>query len=473
MDRGYSSRVDTPADGARDERIEQAMEQMGRIVGECDVALRRLTGEPTDGAIVPDGDREAPPRPIPGDGHQPPPAAGERGEAAGYPRGNGRAPGHSHRAAAPRPVSPWRGEVLLWWEDLWYGRWGRVALLALAVALAALAMWAVLSRARGGEPQGAGAEIAAGAAATPPLVLPAPGTSPVPGGLPATGPTPVPGDLSAPTTPAAPAGLIVFHSSQETPGTLQLYTVRAGEGDPVARRVPGTPRYAAHPRLSPDGARIAFAGGDAGGDDLYVIRPDGTGLTRLTRDRGRNRFPAWSPDGKQLAFGSDRDGNWEIYRLDLGSGVEARVTNHPADDNLPSWSPDGQWLAFQSDRDGGMHLFKLRADGGEVVQLTRGAGNDRYPAWSPDGRRLAFYSDRAGGLDQLFAVDADGRGETRLATTAGRDQLPSWSPDGRWLAFASERAGGWGIYLLGLDDGTERLLTGLADSWAPDWGSAR
>jgi TolB protein len=49
------------------------------------------------------------------------------------------------------------------------------------------------------------------------------------------------------------------------------------------------------PAWSPDGKRIVFAARPTGGEDdeLYIIRPDGTGLTRLTDNDVRDRRPVW------------------------------------------------------------------------------------------------------------------------------------------------------------------------------------
>ncbi len=339
----------------------------------------------------------------------------------------------TRRAARP----PWWREAQLWWEDLWYGRWAKSLLLVALLLLVGFGMFRLQQQPRLATPPTAAlpADVLADTGRTPtPAPTATPASAPVPQAPSAAAPAGVTIPQAPPAAtppgapiPPAPAGTILFHSSQETPGFLQLFAMQPnGEG---VRRIPGTPRNASHPRLSPDGTRVAFAGNEGGGDDLFVIGLDGSGLRRLTRGPGRNRFPVWSPDGKQLAFGSDRDGNWEIYTLGLDEGKLTRLTNNPADDNLPAWSPDGQWLAFQSDRGRGMHLYKMRADGGEVAAVTHGPGNDRYPVWSPDGRRLAYYSDREGGRDQLFAIDADGGHDTRLTTSAGRDQLPAWSPE--------------------------------------------
>lgn len=57
--------------------------------------------------------------------------------------------------------------------------------------------------------------------------------------------------------------------------------------------------------------------------DLITVRPDGSGLRRLTRQVGNNAFPAFSPDGKQLVFRSGRGGNKNLYLMNSdGTGLK-------------------------------------------------------------------------------------------------------------------------------------------------------
>ncbi|MFZ1880322.1 MAG: hypothetical protein WAU41_09155 [Gaiellaceae bacterium] len=104
------------------------------------------------------------------------------------------------------------------------------------------------------------------------------------------------------------------------------------------------------PNWSPDGTVIAFSrlhephlgptGSTRYRQDIYVIRPDGTGLQRLTRLTTDNVSPAWSPDGKRIAFASDRgrDDLYDIYVMNADGTKQTRLTR-TADSDFPNWQP--------------------------------------------------------------------------------------------------------------------------------------
>ena len=93
------------------------------------------------------------------------------------------------------------------------------------------------------------------------------------------------------------------------------------------------------PDWSSNGRFILFAVDDGkGGSDIYIIRPDGSGLQAVTTDKARDYQPKWSPDSNYIMFVSERDGNPEIYILDQ-DGNEQRITNNTAIDNAPAWYP--------------------------------------------------------------------------------------------------------------------------------------
>ncbi len=74
------------------------------------------------------------------------------------------------------------------------------------------------------------------------------------------------------------------------------------------------------PTWSPDGGSIAFAsnrGGPENRGQVYIVRPDGTGLRRASAPPGSYVQPAWSPDGRKIYAYS----NTEIGDLEWGDVV--------------------------------------------------------------------------------------------------------------------------------------------------------
>ena len=95
---------------------------------------------------------------------------------------------------------------------------------------------------------------------------------------------------------------------------------------------------------APDGRTIAFESfRDCCRDNtaqVYTIRPDGSGMTKLTSD-GRNIEPEFSPDGSQIVFahnpGIGRFGFADIYTMDADGTNITQVTHTPLWDSEPDW----------------------------------------------------------------------------------------------------------------------------------------
>lgn len=142
----------------------------------------------------------------------------------------------------------------------------------------------------------------------------------------------------------------------------------------------------AAPSVSPDGTRIAFTSDVAETDnfDVYVVNRDGSGLQRLTTEPGIDAEPDWSPDGHAIAFNSDRDGDAELYimRPD-GRGVTQVTRNDGVQDIQPDWSPNGRRFLFASDASGNNDIWVIDTDGEDARQLTTDPAVDERPAWRP------------------------------------------------------------------------------------------
>ena len=207
----------------------------------------------------------------------------------------------------------------------------------------------------------------------------------------------------------------------------------------------------------PDG-KLAFASERDGNYEIYVVNPDGGGLTRLTNSEFTDREPVWSPDGSRIAFVSDRSGNLEIYVMAAtgdagGFNPPTRLTNDPADDSSPVWSPDGSKIAFVSNRSGTDNIFVMDANGSNQANLSNTLnGDDNEPTWSPDGARIAFASNRDVN-DEIYTMNATGSAQTNISNNAnGEDRHPSWA--GNRIAFQSSRDGNDEIYIMNADNGS-------------------
>jgi TolB protein len=158
---------------------------------------------------------------------------------------------------------------------------------------------------------------------------------------------------------------------------------------------------------------IAFMSGRSGGNEVWVMQPDGSGQTRLTRtaDPAWDGDPAFSPDGRHLAYTC---GNFDVCVMNSDGSDRVSVTTHPWSkhavvDEAPTWSPDGTRLAFDRFERGQDHLYMVNVDGTGLHQLTDGA-YDENAAWSPAGTRVAFDGVDEYGDSQIFVVNLDGSG---------------------------------------------------------------
>ena len=88
-----------------------------------------------------------------------------------------------------------------------------------------------------------------------------------------------------------------------------MHDVDAAEPEPSSRQA--SPR----PPSTDPGGLIAFVSDREGVDALYLMRPDGTDVRRLTKELPPVSHPAWSPDGRRLAFNAGSPRASDIYLI--------------------------------------------------------------------------------------------------------------------------------------------------------------
>ena len=233
----------------------------------------------------------------------------------------------------------------------------------------------------------------------------------------------------------------------------------------------------AAPAWSPDGMRVFYAGSRVllPGEVIFALTPNGSDLVELTSEIHSATFPAMASDGERLAFvGTPEPSDpSEIWVLNINTQELTQITdegivsgNHPTS---PSWSPDGARIAYTTFRDGNGEVYVANADGSGHINLSNNPdAEDGQPSWSPDGTTIAFWSDADGG--GIYLMNPDGSGRIKVVDAGGN---PAWSPDGAWILFTRDTGGNIDLWKMEIDTGEEVRITDTPD-WderaAPAWG---
>jgi Tol biopolymer transport system component len=142
---------------------------------------------------------------------------------------------------------------------------------------------------------------------------------------------------------------LVFRSSRDGPKNLYIMN---SDGTGVRRLTDGQ-WTDTMPDWSPTGEWIAFASDRGGEFELWMVNPEGSKLHKLVGQGGLNTHPRFSPDGQWVVFTSERAGysaeevslphqfqpygELFVIRVD-GSGL-TRLTHNGFEDGTPAWGP--------------------------------------------------------------------------------------------------------------------------------------
>ena len=254
----------------------------------------------------------------------------------------------------------------------------------------------------------------------------------------------------------------------------------------------------AHPRVSPDGAMVAFERDGAGRTGLFVLPMSGGEPMQIGAwASGVMGGLTWTPDGAEVLFARPElsgrrllraraDGRTPAtpvtavshgaigpsvsqyraggkYRLALMTGQpdmglriidlqpQQRGSGTIAGDvpfsdstrmDVPGrFSPDGRAVAFASDRGGSQQVWVAQRDGSGLRSITElEDASVNVGAWSPDGASVLFDATVRGNTD-LYVARADGGPSRRLTASAAAEFDGEWSRDGAWIYYVSEQSG--------------------------------
>lgn len=227
--------------------------------------------------------------------------------------------------------------------------------------------------------------------------------------------------------------------------------------DPTTGSVTGPPspltqglkRYASL-SVSPDEQSFVYLTRGEPQQDLYVAGMSGILKQRLTDDAAQDVIPRWSPDGEWIAFISDRSGKYEIWKVRPdGTGLTA-MTHEPGKEVIaPVWSPDGKRLLYQIRNVNSFIVDATRAGVEQTAERLEGDAPEGFLPydWSPDGSQLAGWQPPIQTQYRGIVVYSFLTHKYRRLSDIG--SYPIWLNDNRHLLLKEEFA----LYLLDTVDG--------------------
>ncbi len=200
---------------------------------------------------------------------------------------------------------------------------------------------------------------------------------------------------------------------------------------------------ASEPDVDPAGAFAYFVRRDRGRTALFRLPLDGDHRSELVYqppDGAVVYTPRVSPDGAWLAFSQSRPGGGRDILV-----IPAAPVRH----SPPREAEASSSLALRAKPSPGVlsppALSVAVTGGGTPILLTNDGATDLDPSWMPDGGAVIFASDRSG-VFNLYAVPFSRPGElTRLTNVVTGAFQPDVSPDGQWLAWTTYGSGGFDV----------------------------
>jgi dipeptidyl aminopeptidase/acylaminoacyl peptidase len=232
-------------------------------------------------------------------------------------------------------------------------------------------------------------------------------------------------------------------------GLPQIWTISTRGGYP--RMVTALDDPVSVPLWSPDGKWIAFSSAPGGGlnSQIFVIRPDGTGMRRLTEGgKTNNWIGPWRSDGSAIGLASSRRTPDALDTYLVSTAGEFRlVAKNEGIATVDSISRDGQWVLVNRLRSRGSNdLYLVDANNGQEILLTPHAGpGEFFGAVSPDGRAVLLASNKDRDLAAFGRVSLAGGQAAAIEILAERTdaELESVELDrsGQRVALLWNRAG--------------------------------
>lgn len=231
-----------------------------------------------------------------------------------------------------------------------------------------------------------------------------------------------------------------------------------------------------------DPGKLGFTAIIDGNSHPFRMTLDGKNKTDLTKDSKEFSYGfSSSPDGKRIAYHK----NYQIHVADADGKNAKRIETQNPFNFAPAWSPDGSYLLFVSGEHYNCHPCLVKSDGTGFKKLADRAGyrgvvdfldvpdfhggSSDVPCWAKDGKSI-FYTAIADNKVELFQITLDG---TITQLTKSKPMTlhyhPQPSSDGKYLVYGSKCEGVRQLFVMNLEDKTEKQITNLKAGNAAMW----
>jgi TolB protein len=196
------------------------------------------------------------------------------------------------------------------------------------------------------------------------------------------------------------------------------------------------------PAYSPDGAALYYASAQTGDLEIYRLDLATEQTTRLTDARGLDLRPQPLADGS-VVFVSKRANGDEIAVLRPDGTRRVLALASIASLARPAVSSDGRRVAVPlpvlSSTAWALQLMDVT--GGPLTEIVSGGGHPIMPAWSPDNRRVYFSRADATGVFGLWRIDAGGGVAQAIVPSAWNWKAPTATLTVRTRTASTESVG--------------------------------